>query len=141
MAESSDHAVRRLNHVAIAVPDLDAAAAHYREAFGCKVSAPQTTETHGVTVVYVKLENATIELMAPYGENSPIAKFLERNPAGGIHHIGVEVGDITAARDHAKTAGVRALGDGEPSIGLHGNPILFLHPKDLYGTLVELEQT
>lgn len=135
------HAVTRMNHVAIAVPDLGAAAALYRDVFGCAVSEPKTSETHGVEIVYVTLGNVNIELMAPHGDDSPIARFLERNPDGGLHHIGVEVGDMDAAIDHVKDHDVRPIGDGRASTGIHGNPILFLHPKDLCGTLVELEQT
>lgn len=135
------HAVTRMNHVAIVVPDLAAAAALYRDAFGCPVSEPQTTEEHGVTIVYVTLGNVNIELMAPHGDDSPIARFLERNPAGGLHHIGVEVADMDAAIDHMKAQNIRPLGDGGATTGIHGNPILFLHPKDLCGTLVELEQS
>ena len=135
------HAVTRMNHVAIAVPDLAAAATLYRDVFGCAVSDPQTSEEHGVTIVYVSLGNVNIELMTPHGDDSPIARFLERNPAGGIHHIGVEVGDMDAAIGHAAERNIRVLGDGTAKTGIHGNPILFLHPKDLCGTLVELEQT
>lgn len=132
--------IGRLNHVAIAVPDLEAAAASYRETLGAKVSAPQSLPEHGVTVVFVELENTKIEFLEVLGENSPIAPFLERNPAGGIHHICYEVEDILAARDQLKATGARVLGDGEPKTGAHGKPVLFLHPKDFLGTLVELEQ-
>jgi methylmalonyl-CoA/ethylmalonyl-CoA epimerase len=132
--------IGRLNHVAIAVPNLAAAAAQYRGTLGAEVSAPQAEPAHGVTVVFVNLPNTKIELLEPLGEGSPIAAFLERNPAGGIHHICYEVADIRAARDKLKAAGARVLGDGEPRIGAHGKPVLFLHPKDFNGTLLELEQ-
>ncbi len=132
--------IGRLNHVAIAVPDLTAATATYRDTLGAKVSAPQPEPDHGVTVVFVELPNTKIELLHPLGPNSPIASFLERNPSGGIHHVCYEVSDILAARDRLKAAGARVLGDGEPRIGAHGKPVLFLHPKDFCGTLVELEQ-
>ncbi|MBO6719512.1 MAG: methylmalonyl-CoA epimerase [Rhizobiaceae bacterium] len=130
----------RLNHVAIAVPDLEAGVASYRNVLGAKVSAPQALPEHGVTVVFVELENTKIELLEPLGEGSPIAAFLERNASGGVHHVCYEVEDIIAARDQLKAAGARVLGDGEPKIGAHGKPVLFLHPKDFQGTLVELEQ-
>lgn len=130
----------RLNHVAIAVPDLDAATAKYRDTLGAVVSAPQALPEHGVTVVFVELPNTKIELLEPLGEGSPIAKFLEKNPDGGMHHLCYEVEDIIAARDRLKAEGARVLGDGEPKIGAHGKPVLFLHPKDFVGTLVELEQ-
>jgi methylmalonyl-CoA/ethylmalonyl-CoA epimerase len=132
--------IGRLNHVAIAVPDLEAAAAQYRGALGATVGAPQDEPDHGVTVVFVDLPNTKIELLHPLGEDSPIAGFLEKNPAGGIHHVCYEVDDILAARDHLKETGARVLGSGEPKIGAHGKPVLFLHPKDFQGTLVELEQ-
>jgi methylmalonyl-CoA/ethylmalonyl-CoA epimerase len=132
--------IGRLNHVAIAVPDLEAAAASYRTVLGATVSPPQDEPDHGVTVVFVELPNTKIELLAPLGESSPIAPFLERNPAGGMHHICYEVEDLAAARDHLKAEGARVLGDGEPKIGAHGKPVLFLHPKDFMGTLIELEQ-
>ncbi|MCA1776276.1 MAG: methylmalonyl-CoA epimerase [Loktanella sp.] len=132
--------IGRLNHVAIAVPDLDAAAALYRGALGAEVGAPQDEPDHGVTVVFITLPNTKIELLYPLGENSPIAAFLEKNPAGGIHHLCYEVEDIIAARDKLKAEGLRVLGDGEPKIGAHGKPVLFLHPKDVAGTLTELEQ-
>ena len=132
--------IGRLNHVAIAVRDLLAAAAVYRDTLGAKVSAPQPLPQHGVTVVFVELANTKIELLQPHGANSPIAKFLERNADGGIHHVCYEVGDILAARDRLKAQGARVLGDGQPKIGAHGKPVLFLHPKDFCGTLVELEQ-
>jgi methylmalonyl-CoA/ethylmalonyl-CoA epimerase len=132
--------IGRLNHVAIAVPDLDAAAAQYRETLGAKVGAPQDEPAHGVTVVFIELPNTKIELLYPLGENSPIRGFLEKNPSGGIHHVCYEVEDILAARDRLRAAGARVLGDGEPKIGAHGKPVLFLHPKDFTGTLVELEQ-
>mgnify|MGYP001547500778 FL=1 len=130
----------RLNHVAIAVPDLAAASATYRDTLGATVSAPQALPEHGVTVVFVELPNTKIELLEPLGPDSPIAKFLEKNAQGGMHHICYEVEDIIAARDQLKATGARVLGDGEPKIGAHGKPVLFLHPKDFVGTLVELEQ-
>ncbi len=132
--------LERLNHVAIAVPDLAKGAEVYRNMLGAKVSEPQAEPAHGVTVVFVELANAKIELLEPLGEGSPIRAFLEKNPAGGIHHVCYEVGDIAAARDRLKAAGARVLGDGNPKIGAHGKPVLFLHPKDFCGTLVELEQ-
>ena len=130
----------RLNHVAIAVPDLEAASASYRDQLGARVSAPQALPEHGVTVVFVELANTKVELLEPLGEGSPIAAFLERNASGGMHHICYEVDDIIAARDKLMAAGARVLGNGEPKIGAHGKPVLFLHPKDFQGTLVELEQ-
>ena len=132
--------IGRLNHVAIAVPDLAAATAQYRDTLGASVSQATPQPEHGVSVVFVVLPNTKIELLEPLGANSPIAAFLERNPAGGIHHVCYEVGDIRGARDRLKAAGARVLGDGEPKIGAHGKPVLFLHPKDFNGTLVELEQ-
>ena len=132
--------IGKLNHVAIAVPDLAAASALYRETLGADVSAPQDVAEHGVTVVFINLPNTKIELLHPLGENSPIAAFLAKNPAGGVHHICYEVTDIIAARDQLKAKGARVLGDGEPKIGAHGKPVLFLHPKDFCGTLVEIEQ-
>jgi methylmalonyl-CoA/ethylmalonyl-CoA epimerase len=132
--------IGRLNHVAIAVPDLEAAAAQYRETLGAVVGAPQDEPDHGVTVVFIELPNTKIELLYPLGEGSPIAGFLEKNPSGGIHHVCYEVDDILAARDHLKDSGARVLGDGDPKIGAHGKPVLFLHPKDFNGTLIELEQ-
>ncbi|HEX6956983.1 MAG TPA: methylmalonyl-CoA epimerase [Ferrovibrio sp.] len=132
--------IGKLNHVAIAVPDLRAAAALYANTLGATVSEPVDQPAHGVTVVFVDLPNTKIELLHPLGEGSPIAGFLERNPAGGIHHICYEVDDIVAARDHLKASGARVLGDGEPKIGAHDKPVLFLHPKDFCGTLIELEQ-
>lgn len=130
----------RLNHVAIAVPDLEEAARLYRERLGAKVSEPQPLPEHGVTVVFVDLPNTRIELMQPLGPNSPIAGFLTRNPSGGMHHLCFEVADIRAARDTLVAEGARISGDGEPKIGAHGKPVLFLHPKDFAGTLIELEQ-
>ena len=130
----------RLNHVAIAVPDLAAASAIYHDTLGAKVSAPQALPEHGVTVVFIDTGNSKIELLEPLGEGSPIASFLEKNPSGGMHHICYEVDDIIAARDRLKASGARVLGDGTPKIGAHGKPVLFLHPKDFTGTLVELEQ-
>lgn len=130
----------RLNHIAIAVPDLAAATAKYRDTLNARVSEPQPLPEHGVTVVFVELENTKTELLEPLGEDSPIAAFLARSPAGGIHHMCYEVDDIIAARDQLQARGVRVLGDGEPKIGAHGNPVLFLHPKDFDGTLIELEE-
>ncbi len=132
--------IGRLNHVAIAVPDLAAAAAMYRDVLGAEVSAPQMLPEHGVTVVFVGLPNTKIELLEPLGEASPIAPFLARNPSGGMHHVCYEVDDIRGARDRLTAGGARVLGDGEPRIGAHGKPVLFLHPKDFAGTLIELEQ-
>jgi methylmalonyl-CoA/ethylmalonyl-CoA epimerase len=132
--------IGRLNHVAIAVPDLEAAAAQYRDALGAKVGAPQDEPDHGVTVIFIELPNTKIELLYPLGENSPINGFLEKNPSGGIHHVCYEVDDIIAARDHLVKSGLRVLGNGEPKIGAHGKPVIFLHPKDMNGTLTELEQ-
>ncbi len=132
--------IGRVNHVAIAVPDLVAATRTYKETLGAKVSAPQAEPDHGVTVVFVELPNTKIELLQPLGDQSPIKAFLDKNPAGGVHHVCYEVDDIYAAREQMKAAGARVLGDGEPRIGAHGNPVLFLHPKDFHGTLVELEQ-
>ncbi len=132
--------IGRLNHVAIAVRDIAAAAAVYRDTLGGKVSDAVPQPAHGVTTVFVNLPNTKIELLEPLGDNSPIAKFLERNADGGIHHLCYEVDDIIAARDKLKAEGARVLGDGEPKIGAHGKPVLFLHPKDFCGTLVELEQ-
>ncbi len=132
--------IGRLNHVAIAVSDIDAAAAVYRDTLGAVVTARQSLPEHGVTVVFVELPNTKIELLEPLGVGSPIARFLERNADGGIHHICYEVDDIIAARDRMVKAGARVLGDGEPKIGAHGKPVIFLHPKDFCGTLTELEQ-
>ncbi|MDK1489195.1 methylmalonyl-CoA epimerase [Sinorhizobium sp. 7-81] len=130
----------RVNHVAIAVPDLSSAAESYRSTLGANVTEPQALPEHGVTVVFVTLPNTKVELLEPLGEASPIAAFLAKNPAGGMHHICYEVTDIIAARDRLKQAGARVLGDGTPKIGAHGKPVLFLHPKDFQGTLIELEQ-
>jgi methylmalonyl-CoA/ethylmalonyl-CoA epimerase len=132
--------IGRLNHVAIAVPSLAAAVVQYRATLGAEVSEPVAQPAHGVTVVFVVLPNTKIELLEPLGEASPITGFLERNPSGGIHHLCYEVADILAARDQLRAAGARILGDGEPKIGAHGKPVLFLHPKDFNGALVELEQ-
>ena len=132
--------IGRLNHVAIAVGNLASAVKLYRETLGAEVSEPLPQPAHGVTVVFIQLPNTKIELLEPLGEASPIAKFLERNPDGGIHHICYEVDDLLAARDRLKAGGARVLGDGEPKIGAHGKPVLFLHPKDFNGTLIELEQ-
>jgi len=130
----------RVNHIAIAVPDLTAATATYRDILGARVSQSQALPEHGVTVVFVELPNTKVELLEPLGAESPIAAFLEKNPSGGMHHICYEVGDIIAARDRLTAAGARVLGDGNPKTGAHGKPVLFLHPKDFNGTLVELEQ-
>lgn len=133
--------IGRLNHVAIAVPDLDAAIAQYRDTLGAQVGVPQDAPDHGVTVVFITLPNTKIELLYPLGENSPITGFLEKNPSGGIHHMCYEVDDIIAARDRLLETGARVLGGGgEPKIGAHGKPVLFLHPKDFNGCLIELEQ-
>ena len=132
--------IGRLNHVAIAVKDLDAATAVYRDTLGAKVTEPLPQPEHGVTVVFVELPNSKVELMSPLGDNSTIQGFVDKNPAGGIHHVCYEVEDIIAARDQMKAAGARVLGTGEPRIGAHGKPVIFLHPKDFLGTLVELEQ-
>ena len=132
--------IGRLNHVAIAVPDLEAASAQYKNALGAKVGAPQDEPDHGVTVVFIELPNTKIELLHPFGEDSPIASFLDRNPAGGMHHICLEVDNINAACDRLVEEGARVLGDGKPKIGAHGKPVLFLHPKDFNGTLIELEE-
>jgi methylmalonyl-CoA/ethylmalonyl-CoA epimerase len=130
----------RLNHVAIAVPALDEARAFYRDVLGAHVSEPQALPDHGVRVVFVDLGNSKVELMEPLGENSTVKPFLVRNPRGGVHHVCYEVADILVARDTARTNGLRVLGDGEPRIGAHGKPVVFLHPKDSFGTLIELEQ-
>ncbi|KRE16613.1 methylmalonyl-CoA epimerase [Bosea sp. Root381] len=132
--------IGRLNHVAIAVKDLAGATALYRDTLGARVSQPLPQPEHGVTVVFVELPNTKVELLEPLGADSPVAKFIERNPDGGIHHICYEVDDIIVARDRLKATGARVLGTGEPRIGAHGKPVLFLHPKDFTGTLVELEQ-
>jgi methylmalonyl-CoA/ethylmalonyl-CoA epimerase len=132
--------IGRLNHVAIVVPSVASAAAVYRDALGAAVSAPQLLPAHGVTVVFVTLPNTKIELLEPLGLDSPVRGFLERNPAGGMHHLCYEVEDIRAARDKLKAQGARVLGDGEPKLGAHDKPVLFLHPKDFCGTLIELEQ-
>jgi methylmalonyl-CoA/ethylmalonyl-CoA epimerase len=139
--EESFAMIGRLNHVAIAVPDLEAAAAQYRNTLGADVGPAQDEPDHGVTVIFITLPNTKIELLYPLGENSPIQGFLNNNPAGGIHHICYEVEDILAARDQLQASGARVLGTGEPKIGAHGKPVLFLHPKDFNGCLVELEQT
>jgi len=132
--------IGRLNHVAIAVPHLGAAAAQYRDTLGADVGPPQDEPDHGVTVVFIELPNTKIELLHPLGEGSPIQGFLDKNPSGGIHHICYEVDDILAARDRLQAAGARVLGGGTPKIGAHGKPVLFLHPKDFTGALIELEQ-
>jgi methylmalonyl-CoA/ethylmalonyl-CoA epimerase len=133
--------IGRLNHVAIAVPDLAAGVAMYSDVLGAVVSAPQALPEHGVTVVFVELPNTKIELLEVLGDASPIARFLASNPSGGIHHICYEVADLAAAKLHLLSKGARVLGDGNPKIGAHGKPVLFLHPKDFFGTLIELEQT
>ena len=130
----------RVNHIALAVPDLEIAMARYRDSLFAEVSEPQALPEHGVTVAFVLFGNTKVELLEPLGEGSPIAAFLAKNPDGGMHHICYEVSDILAARDHLKSAGARILGTGEPKIGAHGNPVLFLHPKDFFGTLIELEE-
>ena len=132
--------IGRLNHVAIAVPDLQAAAAQYETTLGAKVGPPQDEPDHGVTVIFIELPNTKIELLFPLGEGSPIESFLAKNPSGGIHHICYEVNDILAARAQLQSQGARVLGSGEPKIGAHGKPVLFLHPKDFTGCLIELEQ-
>ena len=132
--------IGRLNHVAIVVPDLAAASRLYRQVLGALVSEPQTLPDHGVTVAFVDLPNTRIELLEPLGDASPVHGFLERNPAGGMHHVCYEVEDIIAARDRLRAEGARLLGDGEPRLGAHDKPVLFLHPKDFCGTLIELEQ-
>lgn len=132
--------IGRINHIAIAVPDLAAASARYRDQLGADVGAAQALPEHGVTVVFVQTGNSKVELLEPLGDNSPIAAFLEKNPAGGMHHICFEVPDIGAAMAHLQATGARILGDGTPKIGAHGNPVIFLHPKDFFGTLIELEQ-
>ncbi len=132
--------IGRLNHVAIAVSDIEAATAVYRDTLGAEVSAREEQPDHGVSTVFINLPNTKIELLYPLGENSPIQGFLDKNPSGGIHHVCYEVEDILAARDHLKGTGARVLGSGEPKIGAHGKPVLFLHPKDFNGTLIELEQ-
>ena len=132
--------IGNINHIAIAVPDLETAAARWRDTLGADVSAPQSLPEHGVRIVFVTQPNSKVELMEPLGESSPIAAFLVRNPDGGMHHICYEVSDIRAARDRLVDDGARVLGDGEPRTGAHGNPVLFLHPKDFCGTLIELEE-
>ena len=132
--------IGRLNHVAIAVPDLAAARAVYRNVLGARTSEPRPLPAHGVTIVFVELPNTRIELLEPLGDASPVRRFLDRNPGGGVHHVCYEVDDIVAARDRLTRAGAQVLGDGEPRIGAHDKPVLFLHPKDFCGTLIELEQ-
>ena len=132
--------IGRLNHVAIAVPDLEAAARQYRDMLGAEVSEPVDLPDHGVTTIFVETGNSKIELLYPLGEDSPIARFLTRNPAGGVHHLCFEVEDIIAARDRLLAEGARILGDGQPKTGAHGKPILFLHPKDFSGVLIEIEE-
>ncbi|TCR92837.1 methylmalonyl-CoA epimerase [Rhizobium sp. BK376] len=140
MAREEASMLGRINHIAIAVPDLAAATESYRDILGAAVSQPQALPEHGVTVVFVELPNSKVELLEPLGSDSPIAAFLEKNPSGGMHHICYEVADILNARDRLLSAGARVLGSGEPRIGAHGKPVLFLHPKDFFGTLIELEQ-
>ena len=132
--------IGQLNHVAIAVPDIKAAANTYKDILGAKISEPKEEPDHGVTVIFVELPNTKIELLEPLGEGSPVHGFLQANPSGGIHHLCFEVDDIIMARDHLRNEGARILGEGEPRIGAHGKPVLFLHPKDFIGTLVELEE-
>ena len=132
--------IGRLNHVALVVPDLQKAAEAYRQHLGAKVTAPLALPEHGVKIVFVELPNTKIELMEPWGEASTVRAFLEKNPSGGMHHLCYEVADIFVARDELKAQGARLLGDGEPKIGAHGKPVLFLHPRDFFGTLIELEQ-
>jgi len=132
--------IGRLNHVAIVVPDLAAASGLYRQVLGARVSEPQALPEHGVTVALVELPNTRIELLEPLGEASPVRGFLDRNPSGGMHHLCYEVADIVTARDQLRAEGARVLGDGDPQLGAHGKPVLFLHPKDFCGTLIELEQ-
>ena len=132
--------IGRLNHVAIAVRDIATASRMYRDTLGAKVSIPEPLPEHGVTVVFISLPNTKIELLEPLGSDSPVAKFLEKNPDGGMHHVCYEVDNIVAARDRLVKSGARVLGTGEPRIGAHGKPVLFLHPKDFNGTLIELEQ-
>lgn len=132
--------IGRLNHVAIAVPELESACAQYRDGLGAQVSEPLPQPDHGVTVVFVDLDNTRIELLEPLGDDSPIAGFLQKNPNGGIHHVCYEVADIRAAAERLRGQGARVLGDGEPRTGAHGKPVLFLHPKDFQGTLIELEE-
>ena len=132
--------IGRLNHIAIVVADLEQAASRWRDVLGAEVSEPQALSEHGVTVVFINSGNSKIELLEPLGEDSPIAKYLERNPDGGMHHMCFEVDDILAARDQLLAEGALVLGDGEPKIGAHNKPVLFLHPKDFNGTLIELEQ-
>ena len=132
--------IGKLNHVAIVVPDLAAATALYRDTLGAKVMTPHALPEHGVTVVFVELGNTRVELLEPLGAESPVSNFLARNPDGGMHHVCYEVADIREARDRLRVSGARVLGDGEPKIGAHGKPVLFLHPKDFNGTLIELEQ-
>ena len=132
--------IGRLNHIAIVVPDLVAASALYRDTLGARVSSPVDLPEHGVTTVFVELDNTKIELLHPLGDGSPIVRYLERNPAGGMHHVCYEVDDINAARARLEATGARVLGGAQPSIGAHGKPVLFLHPKDFCGTLIELEE-
>jgi methylmalonyl-CoA/ethylmalonyl-CoA epimerase len=132
--------IGRLNHLALAVPDLATASAMYREMLGAKLSAPLPLPEHGVTVVFVELPNTKVELLGPLGDNSPIASFLAKNPQGGMHHVCYEVEDICTARDHLVSQGCRVIGNGEPKTGAHGKPVLFLNPKDTFGVLIELEQ-
>ena len=132
--------IGRINHIAIVVPNLDKAALQWRNRLGASISAPKILPEHGVRLVFVKAPNCAVELLEPYGDKSPIAGFLIRNPDGGMHHICYEVDDILSARQTLEAAGARVLGDGTTKIGAHGNPVLFLDPKDFQGTLIELEQ-
>ena len=132
--------IGRINHVAVVVPDVDVAAAQWRDMLGANISAPKIIEDHGVRVVFVQALNGQVELMEPYGDKSPILRFLQRNPDGGLHHICYEVDDIETARQSLETNGIRVLGDGSVKTGAHGNPVLFIHPKEFSGTLIELEQ-
>jgi methylmalonyl-CoA/ethylmalonyl-CoA epimerase len=132
--------IGKLNHVAIAVPNLESASRHYRDSLGAKVSTATPLPEHGVTVAFVELPNTKVELLEPLGAASPIAKFLEKNPDGGMHHMCFEVDDILVARDRLKASGARVIGNGDPKIGAHGKPVLFLHPKDFQGVLIEIEQ-
>lgn len=136
----SEELIGKLNHLAIVVPDLAAASTTYEQVLGARISEPCPLPAHGVTVVFVELPNTKIELLEPLGDFSPVRSFLERNPSGGMHHICYEVDDIVAARDRLRAAGARVLGDGQPRVGAHDKPVLFLHPKDFCGTLIELEQ-
>jgi len=132
--------IGRLNHVALVVADLDKAADTWKQTLGATVSDRQALPEHGVTVVFIDLPNTRIELLEPLGDGSPVSRFLEQHTGGGMHHLCLEVSDIIFARDELLAKGARVLGDGEPKTGAHGNPVLFLHPKDMHGTLIELEE-